>query len=226
MIKISASLLAADPLWLGQALGSMEAAGVDWIHVDVMDGHFVPNLRFSADAVAALRKATSLPLDVHLMIDNPERHAEAFVRAGADWLTIHQEIAIDVPALLKQIRALGAHPGISIKPTTPPEALELLLPLVDLALVMTVEPGFGGQKLIPSTLEKVSRISAMLRQIGSTAHLQVDGGIDTHTFRDVVQAGADVLVMGSALLGAVDPAEVLRHVRTAQMENGKWKVEN
>ncbi|MCL2811307.1 MAG: ribulose-phosphate 3-epimerase [Clostridia bacterium] len=214
MIKVSASLLAADPLRLGEALARVEAAGADWLHVDVMDGHFVPNLRFGADEVVALRGATSLPLDVHLMLDNPERHAEAFVRAGADWLTIHQEIKADVPGLLRQIRALGAHPGISIKPSTPAEVLEPLLPLADLVLVMTVEPGFGGQRLIPSTLEKVSCLAGMLQDIGSNAHLQVDGGIDTFTFREAVQAGADVLVMGSALLGADDPVAVMRHVRT------------
>lgn len=216
MIKVSASLLAADPLRLGDAVRGMEAAGTDWVHVDVMDGHFVPNMHFGPDAVAALRGATALPLDVHLMLDNPERYAVAFARAGADVLTIHQEIAADVPALLREIRSLGARPGISLKPATSAEAVKPLLHLVDLVLVMTVEPGFGGQKLIPSTLEKVSQIAAMLRNISSRASLQVDGGIDAHTAPAAIQAGADVLVMGSALLRAEDPAAVLRAVRVCE----------
>jgi len=217
MIKVSASLLAADPLWLGESLRRMEAAGADWIHVDVMDGHFVPNLCFGTGIVSALRSVTALPLDVHLMIEHPRRHAEAFVRAGADWLTVHQEACDCVPALLREIREMGARPGVSLKPSTPAEAAEAFLPLADLVLVMTVEPGFGGQKMIPSTLEKLSSLTEMLRGCGSSALLQVDGGIDAYTARDAVKAGADVLVMGSALVTARDPAVVLRGVRAADV---------
>ena len=218
-MKVSVSLLAADPLGIGEGLRRMEAAGVDWVHVDVMDGHFVPNLNFGPGVVSALRKATALPLDVHLMIDNPQRHVEAFARAGADFLTVHWEIdggAAALIKLLRKIREMGVRPGISLKPATPAEALEPLLPFVDLVLVMTVEPGFGGQKLIRPTLEKLPRLAAMLRAARSSAYLQVDGGIDAETARDAMAAGADVLVMGSALTGAEDPAAVLRTVRAAR----------
>lgn len=213
MIKFSASLLAADPLHIAQNVHRMEAAGVDWLHVDVMDGHFVPNLSFGPAVVAALRGLTKLPLDVHLMLDEPGRYIDVFCKAGADVLTIHQEIDDDLPALLRRIRALGVRPGISIKPDTPCEAIEPLLPWADLVLVMTVHPGFGGQSLIEDTLRKLPKLKTMLGKIGRTVYLQVDGGISPETAPRALDAGADVLVMGSALVGAGDPDAVMRQIR-------------
>ena len=215
MTKISASLLAADPLRIAEAVCRMEAAGVDWLHVDVMDGHFVPNLNFGPQVVEALRGQTRLPLDVHLMLDEPERYAEAFVRAGADRLTVHCEIAADVSALLARIRALGASPGVSLKPGTPVEAVLPLLPLADMVLVMTVEPGFGGQKLIPATLEKLPALREAARRAGKSILLQVDGGIGADNARTLTQAGADVLVMGNALVRARSPECVVRAIRAS-----------
>lgn len=213
MIKFSASLLAADPLHIAKSVRSMETAGVDWLHVDVMDGHFVPNLNFGPAVVAALRAVTKLPLDVHLMLDEPDRYIDVFCKAGADLLTIHQEIDADLPALLRRIRALGVRPGISIKPDTPCEAIEPLLSLVDLVLVMTVHPGFGGQAMIEDVLNKLPKLKTMLHKIGREAHLQVDGGISPETAPRALAAGADVLVMGSALVGASDPASIMRKIR-------------
>lgn len=212
MAILSPSLLAADPLNLGKEIQRAEAAGAQWLHVDVMDGCFVPNLSsFTYSTVAAMRKATSLTLDVHLMIENPIRYVEDFCRAGADYLTIHVEADSreNIRAALEKIRALGVRPGIVLKPGTPAEAAEEFLPLVDMVLVMTVEPGFGGQKFMASMMPKVTRLRQLLDKVNPSCHVEVDGGVDKGTYRTCMESGADVLVAGSAFFRSEDP-EALR----------------
>ena len=212
MAILSPSLLAADPLDLGKEIQRAEAAGAQWLHVDVMDGCFVPNLSsFTYSTVAAMRKATSLTLDVHLMIEKPIRYVEDFCRAGADYLTIHVEAdrRENIRAALEKIRALGVRPGIVLKPGTPAEAAEEFLPLVDMVLVMTVEPGFGGQKFMASMMPKVTRLRQLLDKVNPSCHVEVDGGVDKGTYRTCMESGADVLVAGSAFFRSEDP-EALR----------------
>ncbi|HIQ76701.1 MAG TPA: ribulose-phosphate 3-epimerase [Candidatus Faecousia excrementipullorum] len=212
MAILSPSLLAADPLNLGKEMKRAEAAGAQWLHVDVMDGCFVPNLSsFTYSTVAAMRKATSLTLDVHLMIEKPIRYVEDFCRAGADYLTIHVEADSreNIRAALEKIRGLGVRPGIVLKPGTPAEAAEEFLPLVDMVLVMTVEPGFGGQKFMASMMPKVTRLRQLLDKVNPSCHVEVDGGVDKGTCRTCMESGADVLVAGSAFFRSEDP-EALR----------------
>lgn len=200
MARIAASILSADFTRLADQIAQSEAGGADWIHVDVMDGHFVPNITVGPLVVAAARRATKLPLDVHLMIEKPERHLSQFVTAGADWLTVHQEACPHLHRTVQQIRELGARPGVALNPATPVEALIDILPFVDLVLVMTVNPGFGGQSFIPESLSKVNRLAGRLAE-GRLAgiEIEVDGGIDPDTAPAAVAAGATVLVAGSAV---------------------------
>ncbi|KPK65499.1 MAG: ribulose phosphate epimerase, partial [Gemmatimonas sp. SG8_38_2] len=200
MALISPSILSADFTRLGEQIEEAEAGGADWIHVDVMDGHFVPNITVGPMIVEAARRATELPLDVHLMIENPDRYLDDFVGAGATCLTVHQETCPHLHRTIQRIRELGARPGVSVNPATPVENLDDILPFIDLVLVMTVNPGFGGQKFIRECIPKVARLSQKLETMGrQDIEIEVDGGIDPSTAPAVVAAGANVLVAGSAV---------------------------
>lgn len=203
-LKIAPSILSADFSRLGQEVAAAEAGGGDYIHVDVMDGHYVPNITVGPLVVRAVRRVTSLPLDVHLMIESPERYLADFADAGASGLTVHVETCPHLHRTFQQIKELGCWAGVTLNPSTPVGSLEEILPYVDLVLVMTVNPGFGGQSFIEGTLGKIRRIRAMLDEIGSHADLEVDGGIDPETTPLVVEAGANVLVAGSAIFGAAE----------------------
>lgn len=196
---VAPSILSADFARLKEEIQAVEAAGADWIHVDVMDGHFVPNLTIGAPVVKALRKTTKLPLDVHLMIDKPERYIKDFAEAGSDYLTIHVEASTETESTLKQIRQLKMKPGITLRPKTPVEKLTPFLPLVDLVLVMTVEPGFGGQSFMQDQVAKIEFLRHQLDKINSKALIEVDGGINAETATKV--RGADVLVAGNFVFG-------------------------
>ena len=216
-VKIAPSILSADFARLADAVAEAEAAGADWIHVDVMDGHFVPNITIGVPVVAALRRVTRLPLDVHLMIEQPDRYVDAFVDAGADWLTVHQEASVHMHRTVERIRQLGARPGVSINPATPSSALSEILPYVDMVLVMSVNPGFGGQSFIPTSTAKIAGLRRELDERGLwPIELEVDGGISAKTAGEVVAAGATVLVAGAAVFNkAGSVAENIRSLRAA-----------
>lgn len=196
---LSSSILSADFTRLGDQIHEAEQGGVDWIHCDILDGHFAPNISMGPVVVEACRRVTALPLDVHLMIENPDRYIEAFAAAGANVLSVHVEGNPHVYRTLQSIRALGCRPGIVLNPGTPAAAVSELLPLVDLVLVMSVNPGFSGQAFIPAVVGKIAEIRRMLNQIGSSAHVEVDGGITAETLPQVVAAGADVIVAATAI---------------------------
>jgi len=198
-VQFAASILSADFARLGDQVAEAEAAGVDIIHIDVMDGHFVPNITVGPLVVRALRPVTRLPLHAHLMIEQPERYIAEFARAGADLITVHVETCPHLHRTLEQIREAGAHPAVTLNPATPLSALEEVLDQVEVILVMTVNPGFGGQKLVPSTVDKVRRLRRMLDELNLDCRLEVDGGINQQTAAEIVRAGADILVMGAAL---------------------------
>jgi ribulose-phosphate 3-epimerase len=215
--RIAPSILSADFTRLGEQIREAEEGGADWIHVDVMDGHFVPNITIGPLVAAAARRATSLPIDVHLMIEHPERYVDAFADAGADYLTVHVETCPHLHRTVQQIRERGVRPGVTLNPATPLESLVEILPSVDLVLVMSVNPGFGGQSYIPFSTDRIARVRRMLDERGlDHVELEVDGGVAPDTVRGVVEAGASVVVAGSAVYnprGSV--AENLRRLREA-----------
>ena len=211
--KISASILSADFGRLAEQIQEAEAAGVDWIHFDVMDGHFVPNLTIGLPVLQAVRKITKLPLDVHLMISNPELYIEKYVEAGADWLGVQVEVAWHLERLVQQIKELGAKATVVLNPATPLSYLDMILSEADMVLHMTVNPGYSGQKFIRGTLPKIKQLREMIDNQGLDVLLQVDGGVHLNTVDDLVAAGVDVFVSGSGVFEGGNIAENVRRLR-------------
>ncbi len=221
-VCIAPSILSADFARLGDEVRAVEAAGADWIHVDVMDGRFVPPITIGDCVVRDLRKVTALPLDVHLMVQEPDHLLEGFVRGGADYVTVHVEAIRHLDRTLQQIRSLGARSGVSINPATPVESIEWVLEKADLALIMSVNPGYGGQSFIDYCLRKIERLRKLIDRAGLPTLIEVDGGVKADNIASVVAAGADVLVAGSAVFAAGDYAQAIRDLRNgARAEDRK-----
>lgn len=212
-IEIAPSILSADFARLGEHVKMVEEAGAGILHVDVMDGHFVPNISIGLPVVAALRPVTKLPLDTHLMISEPDKYVERFAKAGADMISVHVEAVPHLHRTLELIRSVGCRPGVAINPGTSLSTLDEILPFTDYILIMSVNPGFGGQKFIKTSVEKIARLRAMIRERGLDVHIEVDGGIDMSTAALVTEAGAEWLVAGSAIFGAPSPADAVREMK-------------
>lgn len=213
-VRLAPSVLSADFAALGEAVAAVERGGADQIHLDVMDGHFVPNLTIGPAVVAAVRRVTRLPLDVHLMVTDPDRHLESFAGAGAGIITVHAEVLPHLHRTLQTIRSLGCRAGVAINPSTPVSALSEVAGSVDVVLVMSVNPGFGGQAFIPGSESKITRVRDWLREAGrDEVDIEVDGGIDATTIAGVVAAGASVVVAGHAIFGGHSPEEAARHLK-------------
>jgi len=213
IIKIAPSILSADFSKLADDIKRVEVAGADMIHLDIMDGHFVPNLTFGPPVVTAIRKVTKLLFDVHLMVNNPQELIEPFAKAGADLLSIHVETAPHLHRLIQNIKGQGLKAAVALNPSSPLSMIEEVLGDVDMVLLMTVNPGFGGQKFIPQMINKITRLRKMISERNLTVDIQVDGGITTTTARQVIAAGANILVAGSAIYQAVDVEKAIREIR-------------
>jgi ribulose-phosphate 3-epimerase len=217
-VEIAPSILAADFACLGEGIGAVERGGATLLHVDVMDGHFVPNISIGVPVVASLRKATRLPLDVHLMIENPEQYIPLFAEAGADMISVHQEATPHLDRALTLIREHGCKPGAVINPATPVSMLSEVLGKVDHVLVMSVNPGFGGQKFIPGALEKIRQLKQTRESYNYSFRIEVDGGVGPENVAELVRAGAEILVVGTCIFRTPDPAEAVRAMK--QMAGG------
>jgi ribulose-phosphate 3-epimerase len=217
-IRLAPSILSADFAALGRDIEAVARGGADLIHVDVMDGHFVPNITIGPPVVKAIRRVTSLPLDVHLMISDPDRYLDAFVDAGANMLSVHVEVLPHLHRTVGQIKKLGAKAGVVLNPSTPVVAIEEVAADVDFVLVMSVNPGFGGQRFIPRSVDKIRAVRALLDRVGNAAPVEVDGGVDLATIASVVQAGADILVAGHAIFGGGQAEAAARELRAAAVK--------
>ena len=215
MIKIAPSILAADFAKLGQEVKEVEAAGAELIHIDVMDGHFVPNISFGAIALEAIRPLSTLPMDVHLMIENPDQYIEQFAKAGADYITVHVEACRHLHRTIQLIRSFGVKPGVVLNPHTPIETIQHILEDVDMVLFMTVNPGFGGQKFIESVVPKVEALSEIIKERGLNIEIEIDGGINAETIVPCAKAGATIFVAGSAIYSKEDRAQALQEIKQA-----------
>ncbi len=213
MIQIAPSILAADFARLGDAIGAVEAGGADLIHMDVMDGHFVPNITFGPPLVASIRKVTTLPLDVHLMIEDPDAYIPAFAEAGANWISVHVETCRHLDRTLQLIRSFGLKAGVVLNPATGLSSLDESLRLVDYVLLMSVNPGFGSQRFLPYVLEKIERLRKVIQHKGLSARIEIDGGVSFETLEEVVRSGAQILVTGSQIFGDPSPADAVRRMK-------------